>query len=43
MLKIGEIEGWVDYAQKLFNNEIQIKIISQKNFRQTYFYHCDGC
>jgi hypothetical protein len=30
-----EIEGWVDYA--LFNNEIQIKIISQKNFRQTYF------
>jgi hypothetical protein len=37
-----EIEGWVDYAQKLFNNEIQIKIISQKNFRQTYF-HCDGC
>jgi hypothetical protein len=32
-----EIEGWVDYAQKLFNNEIQIKIISQKNFRQTYF------
>jgi hypothetical protein len=38
-----EIEGWVDYAQKLFNNEIQIKIISQKTLDRHIFYHCDGC
>jgi hypothetical protein len=36
-----EIEGWVDYA--LFNNEIQIKIISQKTLDRHIFYHCDGC
>jgi predicted amino acid-binding ACT domain protein len=32
-----EIEGWVDYAQKLFNNEIQIKIISQKTLDRHIF------